>query len=310
MQRSGFTRRPKTMLEFYKCRHGRLGHFSLDTTIGASLCRYGEWAESEIFLLSKIVQSGDTILDIGANVGTHSLAFSRIVGPRGTVISFEAQHRIYELLAMNLMMNGLFSALSLNVLVGARTDVVMIPTVSPTRSTNFGGISFKDIEPGNPNDSIRLPIAMITVDTLNLKSCELMKVDVEGMEMDVFKGASKTVEKFRPAIYFEQTGGKALGEISNYFCQLSYSMFWHVANPYNANNFLKDSHNIFGGTCEVNILAIPNEKRNSLSGIQSELSEIFEPIYSPPIKVDAIKGWSLPEDAYIDLAPTQTISLP
>lgn len=52
----------------YQVRHGYLYHFDKDNTIGASLAHYGEWAEAEIYLLSKILQKGDVVLDIGWNL--------------------------------------------------------------------------------------------------------------------------------------------------------------------------------------------------------------------------------------------------
>jgi hypothetical protein len=67
-------------------RHGVLCHYAADQTIGAALRIYGEWAEEELFLLSTFTRRNDWVLDVGANVGTHALAFSRFVGPGGRII--------------------------------------------------------------------------------------------------------------------------------------------------------------------------------------------------------------------------------
>lgn len=69
-----------------------------DTTIGRSLSVYGEYAEHEFFLLSHCLKPGDSVIDVGANIGTHAVFFSVAVGAAGNVLAIEAQPAIFELL--------------------------------------------------------------------------------------------------------------------------------------------------------------------------------------------------------------------
>jgi Protein-L-isoaspartate(D-aspartate) O-methyltransferase (PCMT) len=83
-------------------RYGRIAVPDGDTgPIGTSLRLYGEWAEHEIRFLLNFIEPGCCVIDIGAYIGTHTLAFAKAVGPNGTVISIEAQDVIFRLLKTN-----------------------------------------------------------------------------------------------------------------------------------------------------------------------------------------------------------------
>lgn len=295
----------------YQVRHGYLYHFDKDNTIGASLAHYGEWAEAEIYLLSKILQKGDVVLDIGANVGTHALGFARLVTLEGRVIAFDAQQNIFQILSTNMIVNQMYNVQCLNVMMGAEIGIRHIPASSITDATNFGAMSFLEYKNSNSqalnpiNINRLLPITMITVDSLSLERCALIKVDVEGMELDVFQGAVKTIERCRPTIYFEQTGEKNLAEILTFFRDCEYGLFWHVSNPFNAANFNNNPNNIFGGTCETNIIALPKERIEQATKLGVEADPLMEPVFTPPIPSLAIQGWNLPQDAYKDLEQTK-----
>ncbi|MEZ5764871.1 MAG: FkbM family methyltransferase [Xanthobacteraceae bacterium] len=66
------------------------------------------------------VKPGDTVLDIGANVGTHTIALGRLVGEQGTVLAFEGQPHIHSILAHNIVQNGMSKWVhAFNMLVGS-----------------------------------------------------------------------------------------------------------------------------------------------------------------------------------------------
>jgi len=63
-------------IETMACRYGMMSFFKTDNTISRSLKEYGEWAQAEIDFLLYFIGSRDTVLDIGAFIGTHVLAFA------------------------------------------------------------------------------------------------------------------------------------------------------------------------------------------------------------------------------------------
>lgn len=91
------------MIETVPGRYGKISFFSSDLVIGRSLRTYGEWAENEIRFLLRSVHPGDTVLDVGANIGTHTLAFARAVGVSGKVWAFEPRPEIFRVLDANIL---------------------------------------------------------------------------------------------------------------------------------------------------------------------------------------------------------------
>ncbi|MBK3406085.1 FkbM family methyltransferase [Methylorubrum populi] len=293
-------------------RHGLFVHDERDQVIGRSLRLYGEWAEEEIYLLSTMVRSGDTVLDIGANVGTHTVAFSRMVGQVGRVVSIDGQARASNILALNITINGCDNVSRLEGLIGSSCELVF-DKLSEAETPNIGAVTFRDLQiaASSTLDAIVRPLAMFTVDSMLIQSCRLMKIDVEGMELDALKGAQQTIERCEPFIYFEQATRANFTEIHSFLTSLGYKLYYHGANPFNANNFNQSSENIFGGTRELNILAVPNSKN-----------------YDPPKEIDireaksssydfveelVPEGWSLPDAAYKHLPPVHSrlnISIP
>src|ERR1700759_4504087 len=90
-----------------RCRHGGFMFNRNDAYIGRSLDLYGEWCDFEIQLLSRFINPGDTVVDVGANIGTHTVAFANLVGAGGVVPAFEPQRRLFQMLSGNVALNAL-----------------------------------------------------------------------------------------------------------------------------------------------------------------------------------------------------------
>src|SRR4051812_35993366 len=84
-----------------------------DTVIGRSMRLYGEWAEHEISVLSSRLTNGPAIVDVGANIGTHALAFASRF-PSSQVLALEPQSFPYSLLASSARLNGYENITPLN----------------------------------------------------------------------------------------------------------------------------------------------------------------------------------------------------
>ncbi|TNC12757.1 FkbM family methyltransferase [Methylobacterium terricola] len=288
----------------YKARHGLLAHYLDDLVIGESLRRYGEWAEEEIHLCSLFLRPGDTVLDVGANVGSHAIAFGRIVGEAGQVVAIEGQSRANDVLALNIRLNGMSQVTRIEGLIGRETRVMRLDGAAPGSPNNLGSVSFRGIVSGPETERPSLPVPLFTADCLSLAACRLMKIDVEGMELDVLLGAARTIARHRPVIYFEQTSPANFPEIVALLVQAGYDLRWHVANPFNRRNPNGVTENIFGGTCEVNVLAVPREEGfTPPPGL--DLPPVAGDRYDPPPSANALDGWSLPEDAYAGLPPVR-----
>jgi predicted O-linked N-acetylglucosamine transferase (SPINDLY family) len=89
------------------CRYGFMLYPIADPGIGRSLDRYGEFSEGEVELFRQLVQPGSTILEIGANLGTHTVFLAKATGPRGTVYAFEPRRVEFQVLCANVALNAL-----------------------------------------------------------------------------------------------------------------------------------------------------------------------------------------------------------
>ncbi|GJD51610.1 hypothetical protein OPKNFCMD_4365 [Methylobacterium crusticola] len=282
-------------ITIFKGRHGLVAHYEEDRVIGQSLRVYGEWAEEEIYLLSHAVRPGDTVLDVGANVGSHAIAFARLVGGAGRVLAIDGQRRASDLLALNLLLNGAGNVTRIEGLVGRETGILHLEGEGSPE--NLGCMSFRDSVGRSERGASALPIALFSIDSLALPACRLVKIDVEGMELDVLAGAAQTIARHRPVIYFEQTSDTNFVEIATLLEEAGYRLHWHVANPYNRRNFRGHDGNIFGGTCEVNVLCLPDGETLDLPEAVT-LHPVVDRRYAPPPSTTGTEGWSLPADAY------------
>ncbi|MEP7072236.1 MAG: FkbM family methyltransferase [Verrucomicrobiota bacterium] len=283
----------------YQTRHGLLCHHAHDQLIGRSLRLYGEWAEEEIYLLSSLIPSGGVVLDLGANIGTHALAFGRLVGPDGYVLAIDAQEEAFRLLVLNLGLNDLAQVHSLRAVLGQQSSLQFLPVVRRWEGSNLAISNFSSPDHLKGDEtSVRLPVPHLCVDDLNLPRCDLIKIDVEAMELEVLSGATATMERHRPAIYFEQTSARNFTQIYGLFAAANYCLFWHAADPFNLANYRGQPTNIFGGAKELNILALAAEKMSRWRApLATTLRRIESAAYDPPLR-DAPCRWSLPANAY------------
>ena len=123
------------------CKHGLFIYNPNDTFIGASLENYGEWCEYEIDLLKKYIKPGDTVIDVGANIGTHTIAFARMVGKTGKVFAFEPQPRLDKILGANIHLNRLDNVFWSDKALGSSVADITIPDLPPDNEPfNFGAV--------------------------------------------------------------------------------------------------------------------------------------------------------------------------
>ena len=261
----------KLNTELIETKNGRFFIIQNDNIIGRSLKYYGEYAEHEMMLLSHWIQSKDTVIDVGANIGTHTVFFSHQVGPRGNVLAFEAQPQIFQLLKKNLSENGCQNVLALNAIVGDGTAemTTMIPDYN--RDGNFGAFSFriKNLERYLPMDYSRgeLKLPGTNLDEHDVRNCHLLKVDSEGMETEVLAGAVKMIAKYRPFLYLENNNRESSPELIEQILSLDYLAHWHVISYYRPDNFLMFPENIFSAPLELNLFCVPIEVDVDVPGL-------------------------------------------
>ncbi len=244
-----------------ECRHGTMMFNVHDRFIGRALDLYGEWCEAEIRAVAPILEPGCTVVDVGANIGTHTLAFSKMVGPRGRVVAFEPQRIVHQILCGNVALNALTNVVVLNAAAGNAAGHVRIPSIDPTRDYNFGAIAVSQ------NEGEGDLVEVVTIDALGLQSCRLIKIDVEGMEPTVIEGARETIERCEPALFVENNTVEKSAAVLKAISSVGYRGYWHISPYFSARNYFGHSENVFAQyQPEANLLCVP--KHVSIEGLE------------------------------------------
>ncbi len=186
------------MNQLGNCRHGRMLFNQHDKYIGKALQLYGEFSEGECEVFAQIIRPGWTVLELGANIGAHTVVLGKLVGERGMVWAFEPQRIVFQTLCANIALNDLQNVVCRQQAVGERSDSIVVPNLNYQKENNFGGISL-----GHYAENQGEPVPVITVDSLGLSACHFIKIDIEGMEREALIGSVETIERFRPILYVE-----------------------------------------------------------------------------------------------------------
>jgi FkbM family methyltransferase len=168
---------------------------SFDKNIENVIYERGVYEQGTTEYIRQTLKAGNCFVDVGANIGYLSLVAAATVGPEGTVLAFEPVESTFNILEKNKALNS-FQHIQLHQFaLGNSTESL---TIYPEKE-NRGGASItnKRSEQGEEIDVKRL-------DDLKIgSSIDMLKVDVEGFEWEVLKGAAKTIEKDRPILIVE-----------------------------------------------------------------------------------------------------------
>ena len=219
-----------------------------DSTIGQSLNFYGEFAEGENIVMTRYLSLGDVAVDVGANLGTTVLPLAHAVGPTGKVIAFEPQPLMAHCLQTSLTLNEIFHAQVTTAAVAERSGWARIPTPGVAQGGNYGSMRLSDVG---------LQVPVISLDDLDLPNLKLLKIDVEGLEWAVIQGAHKQLMQHKPILYLEAKRIPGTIAYLDWLLTNGWRCYWHFAFFYRSDNFRKNPENIFGGTGDMNVLAVP-----------------------------------------------------
>jgi FkbM family methyltransferase len=256
------------------CRHGWFHVLDTDTFVGRSLINYGEWTEAECALLASHLRPGDNVIDVGAHVGTHAVPLARAIAPSGVLIAFEPQGFLFDLLGANLSRNGFGNARLFKAGCGERWATATISTPDYGRPANFGALSLTPLERwrADAGGAERHTVSLVPIDgCCDLNHLSLIKVDAEGMELDVLQGAEQVIRRFRPIIYVENEDPARSEALLQWLTNAGYDLYWHAVPLFPEVNFNAESRNLFGSANCINNLCMPNGRRPSWPSLQPVL---------------------------------------
>lgn len=224
-----------------KCRYGLMIYNTSDIWVGRSLQKYGEFSESEVQVFRDLLKQGDVALDIGANIGCHSVAMSRLVGKSGTIHAFEPERTNFNTLCGNVSINNLMNVFCYQKAVGSQPGFISVPELDHEKTVNYGGLS---LEP-DYSGGLHYDVPLVTIDSLNLPRVNFIKIDIEGMEKFALEGAAATIEAHKPVLYVEDDRDEKREALIAYIKSLGYVIYRHQAPLYSPYNFYGDKEDVF-----------------------------------------------------------------
>jgi len=169
-----------------------------DWGVERSLHETGTYEKGVLTFLSNCLKKGDVFIDVGANIGLMAIHASRCVGNTGKVIAVEANPLTIPILEKNVSLNDSSNISIVNKALGAVQGKGII---YENRSVNRGGASLvinQDAEKGHSIDILPLDEVFD-----HASSVKVIKIDVEGYELEVLKGAQKLIAAHRPILIVE-----------------------------------------------------------------------------------------------------------
>jgi len=185
--------------------------------VGIQILEHGAFDADEIDLTKGLLAlrrtyrgDGVVVIDCGANIGVHTIEWSKHMDGWGSILAIEAQERVYYALAGNIAINNCFNARAMHAVISSAVGKTWVPILSHQEPASFGSL---EVTQRSGTEQIGQKIdysqahgsetAMITLDSLNLSRCDLIKIDVEGMELKVLEGAAATIQQHHPVIHAE-----------------------------------------------------------------------------------------------------------
>lgn len=138
-------------------------------------------------LVIPFIKPGSIVIDAGAFIGDHTIAYAEAAGLDGLVFAFEPSKEAFKCLERNLQ--RMPNTTCFNKGLGSKTETKGIEKVP-------GNLGMNHISEGSG-------VSVVSIDELDMFGIDFIKIDCEGYELEILKGAKDTIEKFRPVMLIE-----------------------------------------------------------------------------------------------------------
>lgn len=154
---------------------------------------------NKILAIVNTLPENSITVDAGANIGLVALPIAHLVLPKkGIVHAFEAQRMMAYALSGAVALNDLENVFVYNQALGATAGVLKADSPDYGKAQDFGTFSLVEQKPTQTES-----IEVVTIDSLNLDRLDFLKIDVEGMEIDVLTGSQKSISSHLPWCWIE-----------------------------------------------------------------------------------------------------------
>ncbi|MFX1449346.1 MAG: FkbM family methyltransferase [Promethearchaeota archaeon] len=180
--------------------------------------------------IARFLKPGMVALDIGANIGSHTLPMAKIVGTKGKIIAFEPMKWALKKLKRNITLNNF--------------NNIIIENIALSDKTEFKEVWFRSswtvdntiINDANIPHEVQMETLDKYINTHHLKKVDFIKIDVDGYEFKVLRGAIETLKKFKPTMVVE-IGDYTLKEVGDNLEDLIEFLFSLGYKIYDVNHY-------------------------------------------------------------------------
>jgi FkbM family methyltransferase len=167
--------------------------------MGKFIFVFRENYEPELAYLEEFLAPGKTFVDVGANFGIYTMVASKLVGEGGRVVAFEPTAQSFKVLTQNIILNGFKNALAFQVALSEKAGTAQLYYgMDPVRNSLGKDPSWDGGAEEVATESLDSVLQRTSVGWV-----DVIKIDVEGAEELVLRGANKVVTSMRPVIIYE-----------------------------------------------------------------------------------------------------------
>ena len=221
---------------------------------------FGGWERGTIDFLRTTIHKGDCIIEVGANVGAHTLLIAKYAGNEGHVFAFEPTEFALKKLRTNIALNPDLKNITI------RTELV---------TDNLNSLPNLTINSSWKRTGVQAPTRLVEpkgisidefVKTEAMKKLDLLKIDVDGYEFKVLSGARETISNFKPTIFCElceytlNAQNDSIRDIFALLNSLGYQSYFENGNQIKAAD---DVLSIVGTNTSINGVFFHKSKRGS-----------------------------------------------
>jgi FkbM family methyltransferase len=264
-------------------RHGTMLVNRNDVYMGQAYLAYGECCELETRFLLSLLRVPGLVIEVGANMGVHTVPMARALSGR-RLLALEPQPVIFQQLCANLALNGLMHVTALPYACGSATGAIRIETQDYLRPGNFGAASVGFPARATASETIVQCVRLDDLVPPDGEAVGLIKIDVEGMELEVLQGARGILERSRPMLYVENDRVERSAELIGWLMEREYRLWWHLPPLFHAGNLRGLEEDRYPGVCSFNMLCLPRGSPMQVEGQAEILDPLDHPAARPRVR--------------------------
>lgn len=176
-----------------------------DTTelVSSIIDKHGTYSKNDITIMCELLREGDYFIDMGANIGWHTLLGSRIVGDLGKVFSFEPLLENYNILNLNISDNNMNNCISNHLAITDKEGTSSFYTSEFNSGDNI--LTHNIVDTHKLSDRVICTSfdRYIIDNFIDMSKIKLIKMDIQGSEASALDGMKRFIKDYKPAIIIE-----------------------------------------------------------------------------------------------------------